>query len=1190
MRSAVKWLAIVIMPFALLAYSVSAELKMNGYPCSSDGECESGFCKQDFTGRRYCSPANSCMYDKDYDDIAELYLNGQTPDNLHYCVNGAWMTCREGIIGNQCCNTVPITFNSPISESCLRSSVPVHPTANCNVGSASISFYLDSTKVRDGCTAGGDVNWNIDGRANCEVKIPSGMATGKYAMTGRYTINSKEYTVEVRNPKSNTGKLDVKSACDTNSQCSHVLFVLSPVSPGTFSFTPEYAVDGSSYVLPPNATARLKNGQAYVMECSDGVVYSSTPGIVAWTYKDSSLVNVSNNKIFGSPACTISGRDRSTVIGKVSDTRGFIPSSCDIGIHGAQSKEVNLGTFAQGGHYNIKEDLIHAWCDAPDYICPWLGGSWRNSICRYGYANTPERSTGWVPLKEYNFTVIDPHLTISTDGHKIYTINTAAPQNIVNALINLKNTGIGKLKINFLKVSCSVGCVEPGYVEMIDENKGQDVLLQIDINEVADLQHSEPENYDSFETYGTQNTVQILNFTYVAKVDMGYDDAYNFTTVGRRNETTLIPISVLRVCNDQFHEKQSVVIEDSVYFCAYRGGVWQWAVERTYIDRIVPSSYSLAKNAYFSNSTQLAVYWDSTEPQSVYSLQYRVSDAQNIGSWTDWLGTAEKSAVFGPQQPTVMEEGKTYSFRVKGSNMIWSKEKSTTVDLSPPSCQIIANPYLPLNFTISYEASDNLSGVKSAELEMKKEGEDWKTLSGNCSVFGGKAVCILSPAKYSFRCRATDYAGNRGNYSPEKSAIVTDNTLIIPLSRWMSSYSQEWVPPRGFRVSFDGMYHSVATSCYNFKRTSAQMGSQPVPNPDQWNDINLNGSACIPGGRKSIVFSSDVADGYTYYFMVRAINADGEKEPWPNLISQTINDTMRVANTTVDTIPPLVAMKALDNDGNTLPVSDSIIVSSKGLEIVVTASDGISGIRQTRIAGVQKGRTERNFSVECSSSECRYKPVLNVDDNLTFTASAQDNALNVNLAGAKGSVIKCFQNSDCPQDNVCNRQLLICTPPLTVCRDSVFCAMRHPLAYFTVHSIASLIGSGEKQVSVRVRNLKQKRVDIEVELGLYKLTRFRQPSSSFEYVLDDSRKKAKIELNPREERTLAVGILTADLGSHDIFLKAYDSDGLEDSDKLRLVVDLPAGFEELDERAIVIIAAISVGLFYFLALRRGRQI
>ena len=51
--------------------------------------------------------------------------------------------------------------------------------------------------------------------------------------------------------------------------------------------------------------------------------------------------------------------------------------------------------------------MIHAYCDNPSYYaCPWLGGSWRNTICRYGVVDTLQESEGWVPIRSYDLVVI----------------------------------------------------------------------------------------------------------------------------------------------------------------------------------------------------------------------------------------------------------------------------------------------------------------------------------------------------------------------------------------------------------------------------------------------------------------------------------------------------------------------------------------------------------------------------------------------------------------------------------------------------------------------------------------------------------------------------------------------------------------------------------------------------------------
>ncbi len=548
----------------------------DGYPCLNDNECYSSNCQADFTGKRYCASGTACVYDSNGDGIAEQYFSGQTPDDLHYCSDSKWKTCPTGLIINgQCCSQVPIIFSAPISESCRRSSIPVKIITACNVPQdTAIKLSIDNTIIRSDCRLSGDQGWAIDGSPHCELKIPDSIAPASHKITASYTIKNKPYTVAVSNPISGDGTFSIKAACDTNSQCSHVLFVLSPVSPSTVSVTPEYAVDGSSYVFPANAKVTMKNGQAYVMECSDGVVYSSTPGIVAWTYKDGNLIRTSNNNVFKG-ACTISGRDRTTLIGNVSDTKGFIPSNCDIGIHGAQSTEINLGIFSQRGHYSIKEDLIHAWCDSPDYICPWLGNDWRNSICRYGYANAPSRSTGWLPLKEYSFTVVEP-LLVAVYEPREYTINASYEQGEKGMLASLRNAGTGRLKIGYIRYSCrDFECADPVYAELLDENAIQDVVFTANLANLTNISFSRYRYYDSIDMEGQNGTVQTIRLRYSLKANVSYDDAYGFSSIADRNASIAIPLSIARVCSDGFHTEQILNIS-SPYYCILNG-TWQWS-------------------------------------------------------------------------------------------------------------------------------------------------------------------------------------------------------------------------------------------------------------------------------------------------------------------------------------------------------------------------------------------------------------------------------------------------------------------------------------------------------------------------------------------------------------------------------------------------------------------------------------
>ncbi|MBI2675594.1 MAG: hypothetical protein HYX24_03990, partial [Candidatus Aenigmarchaeota archaeon] len=632
------------------------------------------------------------------------------------------------------------------------------------------------------------------------------------------------------------------------------------------------------------------------------------------------------------------------------------------------------------------------------------------------------------------------------------------------------------------------------------------------------------------------------------------------------------------------------------------------------IERIEPSFYSPVRNGYYSNSQELKVIWNSTEDVSRYIVDYKVTPSPAVWNW--WLDTVERSAVFGRLLPAPVTEGNTYSFRARNYfGVSWSREMNVTTDLTGPSCEIIANPYLPRNFTLSWQASDALSGVQLIEVDIKEGDNDWKPLSSLCTVADLQASCSLLPGKYAFRCRASDYARNTGAYSAERNVTVVDGSIMFPLPRWIGSRAAEWVLPKGFRVSWDGYYQSTAISCYNVKWFSGPMGSMPPSDPALWNSLNNSGDACLPESQKSFVFNSSVADNYTYHFIVRATNINGEIEPWPAATNPTENETRRMTNTTVDTIPPSVGIQTFDSNGTALPILNGIINLSQGLEIVVNGADSISGIRKTGISGVRNGRVSTSFSVECPSSECRYKPNLTLDDEITFNASAEDNALNANYARGNGTAIgaigyPCIGNSSCSSPLICDSVHKACVPPnATACqRDSDcascqlcdsrlniclspesgyrFFAVRHPLAAFAVHNLAFLLGSGAMDIAVNVRNLKSCNMEIELELGGYRLARFHDPSSTFDYNLDGTKRKAKLLLNPREERRLLVAIRPSEFGKQNLVLRATDWEGLQDYDSLRIIIDYPEGFAELDEAFIMLCALIAVAVFYLLAMRK----
>ena len=125
-----------------------------------------------------------------------------------------------------------------------------------------------------------------------------------------------------------------------------------------------------------------------------------------------------------------------------------------------------------------------------------------------------------------------------------------------------------------------------------------------------------------------------------------------------------------------------------------------------------------------------------------------------------------------------------HSFTVQATDLAGNNGQSTapytwTVDSTKPTAVMDPLPVIsPEKFTISWSGSDATSGVGSYDIEYQEDGGVWTPLlSGttDLSVF----FTGLANHTYTFHVRATDNAGNVGDWSPTVET-QTKNVVYLP--------------------------------------------------------------------------------------------------------------------------------------------------------------------------------------------------------------------------------------------------------------------------------------------------------------------------------------------------------------------------------------------------------------------------
>lgn len=181
----------------------------------------------------------------------------------------------------------------------------------------------------------------------------------------------------------------------------------------------------------------------------------------------------------------------------------------------------------------------------------------------------------------------------------------------------------------------------------------------------------------------------------------------------------------------------------------------------------------------FSTSTTFTVTWASKDEDggsgvSYSDVQYKTPGDQN---WHDWLlNTTASSARF------TGENGKLYLFRSRAvdqagnaGNYSDNEQSSTRVDSLPPSAKVESlSAQSPSVFLVRWSSYDNIAGaaVSLCDVQFREGTGDWTDwLSGTSA---GSALFRGEAGKsYSFRVRATDYAGNQGDFPTAPQATTT---------------------------------------------------------------------------------------------------------------------------------------------------------------------------------------------------------------------------------------------------------------------------------------------------------------------------------------------------------------------------------------------------------------------------------
>ena len=286
------------------------------------------------------------------------------------------------------------------------------------------------------------------------------------------------------------GDITINNACNPTQRCSHGWRIVGGASALTInpSFSMNFVMDGSSYVTCKDCNISIENINTFTTHCSDGVLRSAKPGIVGWIYRDGGYEWISINSGYAAlyDHCIERTLRTSDLIGPASSTAGHIPTSdCahpKISGTTTQTGKTNSYTLDPAGNYKIVIDMAKAYCDSPStYICPWLDGSGRATLCNVGTMSSWQAANGWDRYGEYDITIIDPSTDL-TANPATDTYYVSDPYSLSAKKIHpwsIKNDGVGKLNISNIAVTCplELACVSSPTTDMIVDDGGAELNI-----------------------------------------------------------------------------------------------------------------------------------------------------------------------------------------------------------------------------------------------------------------------------------------------------------------------------------------------------------------------------------------------------------------------------------------------------------------------------------------------------------------------------------------------------------------------------------------------------------------------------------------------------------------------------------------------------------------------------------------
>lgn len=478
-----------------------------------DYYCSSGSCVYNYSNRHtdedvgapYCIGDQLYIEHHDYGCLGATCTFTSSDKLIDDCDDGKIWTI-DTCVGGACQNswiTEPYSFTPSLTTICKGASFPITVTKNYPFApdTTLIDFYMNDIKVRDNCIALGEELWG----GACGIENIA-LDPGTYTLKAKYTVWGRNYEKVI------VDNFVITEVCSTDVQCVHGWTMLSNFVAYNTEFSEDYAFDEGYYILCPDCMMKLRDISAYNTLCSNGVRRGWTANLITWTYNENGTREAISDNGFHIPTAL----DRNGIIGPSSTTDG-IPLTRE-----AHNDQMGVFHFIEPQYYDVYVDMIHTYCDSPSsYVCPWLGGSWRSTLCRMQYFDTITESEGWIPITEYDILIPETNITIEKPEDVFDPLERTI---ILSWTIN--NTGTGKVNVS-IDTDCSDwDCYFVGYAP------GEEMYLNLNSGESSTL----------FMNV-TISATGIIGPKEIG-IEVTYDDGYELSCVQPETVDSLVKITI----------------------------------------------------------------------------------------------------------------------------------------------------------------------------------------------------------------------------------------------------------------------------------------------------------------------------------------------------------------------------------------------------------------------------------------------------------------------------------------------------------------------------------------------------------------------------------------------------------------------------------------------------------------------